>query len=299
MDKKCRFCGGEVFLKFPANQKDLISDPNLFTCTNCGFGSHGPIVECLSCGVIYVDEKITQEKISTYYEVAEDRTYFEEQKAREVTFKRYLNKLEKIFPKKGKLLDVGTNTGLFVKVARDSGWDAIGIEPNKWGVNYAKQNYGINLINKPFDKGVFKPESFDVITMWDVIEHFTEPVIEMKKVYWYLKSGGVFAFSTVDPKSVLARIMGTKWSWYMIMHRVFFDRKSASYYLKDCNFSNAKFSSHWRNLSLGYLATRLAAINLNLSRVAVRLIEILGLSKIIVPYYANDLFDCYVYKKSK
>lgn len=280
---------------FAAN-KSTKKTADQFSCTNCGFGSHGPIVKCQSCRAYYVDEKITQEKISTYYEVAEDTQYFKEQYARKRTFSRYLHKLEQVMLGKGKLLDVGTNTGLFVRLALDDGWGALGIEPNKWAVEYARENYKINLINKPFEQNSFKPDAFDVITMWDVIEHFTNPVVEIAKVYKFLKPGGVFAFSTVDPETPFARVFGTKWSWFMEMHRVFWPRKTAEYYLKKVGFKKIIFKPHFRFLSLGYLATRLAAVSPDLSRIFSTLISQLSISKLVVPYYANDLYDCYAIK---
>lgn len=293
----CRFCKNTSILSlFVSSRFSINKQAAQFACTNCGFGIHGPIVKCGSCGIIYVDEEIEQKKISTYYEVAEDPLYFAEQKAREITFKNYLKKLEKVFPRKGKLLDVGTNTGLFVKLALENSWEALGIEPNKWAGEYAKKNYNIDIISKPFDKGVFEKESFDVITMWDVIEHFTNPISQMKNVFWYLKPGGVFVFSTIDPESLLARLMGAKWSWYMEMHRVFFTRKTAEFYLRKTGFNKIIFKSHFRNLSLGYLSTRLAAINPWVSNLTGNIIRYLRLSKFIVPYYANDLYDCYAFK---
>jgi len=293
----CWFCDQKKIREiFPANKSGSDIRVKQFACTNIGFGSHGQIVRCNHCQIVYVNEQISQQQISTYYEVVDDPVYFLEQKAREITFRNYLNKLEKIFPAKGKLLDVGTNTGLFVKLARENGWDAIGLEPNRWSVDFAKKNYEINLVNKPFDRGVFPKSSFSVVTMWDVIEHFTDPVNEIKKVYDYLSPGGVFAFSTVDPDSFLAKLMGTKWSWYMEMHRVFFNWYSAKYYLEKAGFKNIIFRQHWRNLSLGYLATRFQAISPTLSTMSGKLFSILGLSKTIVPYYANDLFDCYAFK---
>lgn len=297
MNSVCRFCRGKTKLLYtanrPNNKKKDITD---YACTSPSFGLHGPLVRCQNCEIIYLDENDSQEKISTYYKVAEDPVYFAEQPARRLTFQKYLRKLEKYFPNKGKLLDVGTNTGLFVRLALDHGWQAAGLEPNKWAVEYAKKNYRLNLINKPFEKGTFEKGSFSAITMWDVIEHFTDPIAEMEKVYWYLKPGGVFAFSTVDPESLLARAMGTKWSWFMEMHRVFFTQAAAKKYLTEAGFTKIIFISHWRNLSLGYLATRLTAVNTLLSNVATGLISLLGLSKVIVPYYANDLYDCYAFK---
>lgn len=293
----CRFCRkSKIAFLFPSNKQDKNKTPESFACTNCGFGLHGPIVKCLSCQIIYVDEKILQSQISTYYEVAKDPLYFAEQEARQRTFDGYLNRLEKVFPKKGKLLDIGTNTGLFVRLAKNRGWDAFGLEPNHWAVEYAKKNYQINLINKPFEKNNFPKESFDVITMWDVIEHFTDPVSEIKKVYYQLKRDGLFAFSTVNPESLLAKVMGTRWSWYMDMHRVFFSPESAKRYLENTGFKKTTFKSHWRSLSIGYLSSRLIAISQKLSLTTTSLTKLLGVEKKIIPYYANDLYDCYAFK---
>ena len=298
MNTLCRFCKNKALsLLFAPNKNGdggkRIAD---YACTNCAFGIHGPIVRCSNCQIIYVDEELTQEQVSTYYEVANDPLYFAEQGARRLTFQKYLKKLRSFFPKKGKLLDIGTNTGLFVRISLDNGWEATGLEPNKWGTEYAKKNYGITLVNKPFEKGTFKKKSFDVATMWDVIEHFTDPISEMENVFEIIRPGGVFAFSTIDPDSFLAKAMDTRWSWYMEMHKVFFNKASATYYLKKSGFKKVVFTSHWRNLSLGYLATRLEAINPTLSKFASKLISMLQLSKVIIPYYANDLYNCYAFK---
>ncbi len=297
MPNLCHFCHkSQTSLLYPPTQKEDIKNPGLFTCTNCGFGIHGLIVKCPACQIIYVDEKIPQSQISTYYEVAKDPLYFAEQSARGKTFTRYLHRLNIIFPKKGKILDIGTNTGLFVKLAKDDGWDAIGLEPNKWAVGYARKNYGISIINKPFEKNVFPESGFDVVTMWDVIEHFTDPVSEIKKVYWYLKSGGLFAFSTTDPESFLAKVMGTRWSWYMEMHRVFFSHFAAKKYLEKTGFQKIIFKPHFRYLSLGYLATRFAAINPKVANILHQIFISTRIAGQIVPYYANDLYDCYAFK---
>ncbi|MCL4397672.1 class I SAM-dependent methyltransferase [Patescibacteria group bacterium] len=298
MNKDCRFCkSNSLTLLFSSTKKAGAKRKyEDYACTSNSFGIHGPIVKCQNCQIIYVDDDSSQKEISTYYEQSTDPTYFSEQQARKITFEKYLAKLEKQYPQKGKLLDIGTNTGLFVKLALNHGWEAAGLEPNKWAVEYAKKNYNISLINKPFTDKMFKPESFDAITMWDVIEHFTDPVSEIKKVYSCLKPGGVFAFSTVDPQSFLAKIMGTKWSWYMEMHRVFFSRQAAQKYLEQAGFRKIVFTSHWRNLSLGYLATRLEAVNPALEKIAKRFVADAHLDRTIVPYYANDLFDCYAFK---
>lgn len=297
MKEKCRFCGYESVRMLFSPTKGGKKEAAEFSCTNCGFGKHGVIVRCGNCRMVYVGEKISQKRISTYYEVADDPLYFAQQPARRKTFQRYLRRLEEIYPEKGKLLDVGTNTGLFVRLAIDAGWEAVGLEPNRWAAEYAKKNYDITLVNKPFDRKAFPKESFDVVTMWDVIEHFNDPVDQMANVFWYLRPGGVYAFSTVDPESLLAKFSGTHWPWYMEMHRAFLTPKTAEVYLKKAGFRKVVFRAHFRNLSLGYLATRLVAINRTLSEFMGKLFKVLHVDKVIIPYYANDVYDCYAFKQ--
>lgn len=302
MNKICRFCHHpSAFLFYPATNKGGQKLSSHFACTSCtmwGGGVHGPIVKCNNCKILYVDEPITQKEISDFYQQTEDPLYLQEQQARQRTFQHYLNSMEKLFPTKGRLLDVGTNTGLFIKVALESGWDAYGLEPGKQAVEYAKKNFGIKLIAKPFETNTFSPQSFDAITMWDVVEHFTDPIAELKKVYRALRPGGMFAFSTVDPYSFVAKIQGERWPWYMEMHRVLLGRETALKYLREVGFVDIIFTSHWRFFSLGYTAKLWKSISPALASVFEMLGKELGISKVIVPYFAEDLYNCYAFKKS-
>ena len=79
-------------------------------------------------------KELTQEQVSIYYECANDPLYFDEQGSP----KNYISETFKNYQKRSSF-DIGTNTGLFVKIAQDSGWGATGLEPNKWGVEYAKK----------------------------------------------------------------------------------------------------------------------------------------------------------------
>ena len=293
----CPFCKtGKVKKLYSATKDTQERAVNLFTCTNCGFGKHGPINKCATCGIFYVDDAISQQKISEFYEISEDEVYLAEQNAREATFKYYLSKLKRVAKSKGKLLDIGTHTGLFVKLAREEGFKAVGLEPNKQAVQFAASHYGLDLINEPFEKNTFPPNSLDVITMWDVIEHFTDPVVELEKVYKTLKQNGVFAFSTVDPESLVARIWATRWPWYMEMHRVFLSERTARFYLTKVGFKKIIFKPHFRFFSLAYAANRFMMVNSLVSTIASRIAKIPHLGKVLVPYYANDLYDCYAFK---
>lgn len=297
LSTKCYFCRkNKLVLLYPHTTGDVVKIEGEYACTSASFGHHEPIVKCQNCGLVYLDEGILQEELSSYYEI-EDPKYLEEQLARRKTFEHYLRRVESFKPCKGKLLDVGASTGLFVDVALKNGWNAYGVETNKWAVECSKELYGLQMVNDSFKRELFPKESFDVVTMWDVIEHFADPLEEMKNVNWYLKEGGLFAFSTIDAGSVIARLTGSKWSWFMQMHRYYFDKKTIAMFLKKAGFGRIVFRPHFRYLSLGYLSTRVSAYNRILSKSVEEVLKKLRLDRVIIPYYANDLFDCFAYKE--
>lgn len=296
-NNQCRFCGKTTIKKaFDRTNESDKKNPKLFACTNSGFGRHGKIVHCETCDIFYVDDQTDQEEITSYYEACDDTVYFSEQRARERTFNSYLNSIEEKVKRKGRLLDIGTNTGLFLKIARSRGWEVFGVEPSKSSVSFAKKNYQLDLVKSDYKKPLFPESSFDVICMWDVIEHFNDPIKELEKVYYHLKPGGTFVFSTVNPTSFLAKIMGTNWPWYMEMHRIFFSEKSAKFYLEKVGFKDVIFKSHWRFLSSKYLAGRLAAVSKPLSKFLESILSRTKIGKVLVPYYANDLYNCFCTK---
>lgn len=293
----CRFCRQKkAGVIFPQTDYAAGFETDAFNCTNSRFGRHGPIVKCRNCAIVYDDQFLPQSYLDKLYQKNDDTLYFQEQQARKATFHRYLRKIEVLRPNKGTLLDIGTGTGLFVHLAGNSGWHATGLEPNKKASSYAKNNYHLNLINTPFENTDFGNRKFDVITMWDVLEHFFDPVKIIQKVYQLLAKDGLFVFSTVDPQSLFAKMFGTRWPWYMPMHRVFFSKKAALYYLREAGFSEVVFRPHWRYLSLQYLASRTSAVNSQLSSILVKLTKTFRLANYLIPYYANDLYDCYAFK---
>src|SRR5690606_22840080 len=94
-----------------------------------------------------------------------------------------LNDLQKA---KGNLLDIGAGTGDFLLVAKQNGWNAIGIEPSEKAKAIAQQK-GVELKSNLSE---FEDHSFDVITMWHVLEHVPNLENQIKDLKRLLKSNG-------------------------------------------------------------------------------------------------------------
>ena len=205
-------------------------------------GNFGRIVKCCNCGLVYKDpvEKDIKEK----YGRLDDKDYLRSKEARIEKFKIDLSKIQK-YKKEGKILDIGCGHGLFLGVAKDRGWDAYGIELSKEVCKYGR-SLGLNIINKGLEETNFKENSFDVITLWDVIEHVENPSETLKLSNHILKKGGIIVFSTPNIGSLFAKIMGKKW-WNLVnMHLYYFDKKTIKKILEKNGFIVLKITSYPR-----------------------------------------------------
>lgn len=272
-----------------------------FNCTSPDYGRHYRIVQCTKCGFIYANPRSNPSEVLDAYISVEDPLYIEEQEGRRRTFKKHLEPLHQITGEPGgrKLLDVGAYTGIFVNVARAAGWQAEGIEPSHWGVAQAAK------AGNPVKQGTlasdgFEPESFDVITMWDVIEHFDDPSQELNRAFNLLKPGGVIVVHTIDVGSLTARLMGERWPFLMEMHIVFFSRATLRAMLERVGFTYIRDHTQGRYLRLGYLAGRVtAAFGIWVGKPLEKLISALGLAGTPVPINTLDLFTAYARKPAK
>ena len=106
---------------------------------------------------------------------------------------------------RGKLLDVGCGAGAFLSLAKQRGWDVSGVELSPGLTRVCRENTQTDIANLSFEQVDLPPDTYDVIAMWDLIEHVIDPVFCIQKVRQLLKPGGVALFCTPDEDSLLAR----------------------------------------------------------------------------------------------
>lgn len=265
-----------------------------FTCTNPGYGHHPQIVQCNRCGFVYANPRLGADELIDAYAAVEDETYVQERLGRELTFRKHLQGMEKrVGAGNGRsLLDVGAYIGVFVEVARQAGWDACGVEPSSWAAAYAREQ-GLPVIHGTQDAPELQGRQFDVITMWDVIEHVADPAAEMARAYTLLKPGGWLVIHTMDIDSLTARLMGSRWPWFMDMHIHYFSQKTMRQMLEKNGFCVQWSGLQGRYLRMHYLVSRIAAFNGLLGKIAGGLIHGLRLGGIAVPVNFGDLFTVY------
>lgn len=124
---------------------------------------------------------------------------------------------------KGKILDIGAGTGDFLVAARNDGWETIGIEPSKKAKQIAI-NKGVEFAES---LSILENNSFDVITMWHVLEHvpnLDEYIIELKRL---LKPSGAIIIAVPNFKSFDAHYYGKFWAAYDVPRHIWHFSKIA------------------------------------------------------------------------
>ena len=175
--------------------------------------------------------KPSLEKLPSYYE-SED--YISHTDGKRSFFERMYHLIKNIALKnkvklinaqsqKGKLLDIGAGTGDFLVVAKNDGWETTGIEPSKKAKSIAI-NKGVNFVDNLSD---LKNHSFDVITMWHVLEHvpnLDEYIIELKRL---LKPTGTILIAVPNFKSFDAEYYGRFWAAFDVPRHIWHFSKTA------------------------------------------------------------------------
>jgi len=171
------------------------------------------IVRCNICGLAYVNpQPETGETFREYQEFYKER-FSPKKKSKLRDARREIKRIKKLFSGREmfSLLDIGCGCGFLLKVAQDNGWDATGIDMCEWEVEYAKKEFGVKVEVKLFSDVNFSEESFNVITMFDLIEHLSDPMKGLKKCFNLLSCNGVLIVGTPDFGHPKARKKGEKW----------------------------------------------------------------------------------------
>lgn len=297
----CNLCGSddaeEMFPSTLDGRTSAIPEIAAFSCTNSTYGIHLPIVRCRVCGLVYTNPRREARAIRDTYEQVVDITYLQESRGRELTFGRHLRALEAIVAPTNnrRLLDIGCYTGVFLEIAEGRGWQTWGVEPSHWAANEARQR-GLRVFTGTLAEAGFSDGHFDVVTMWDVIEHLTVPLDDLREIHRVLKPWGLLCIHILDIESPIARIMGQRWPWLMEMHLYYFSQQTLFRMLEQGGFQPLEARTQGRFLRLGYLASRLEALKVPGMRAVRAILEWTGLNGVAMPVNLGDLFTAHARK---
>lgn len=210
------------------------------------------LFECKKCKLVTLEPKLSADELEKFYpkeyisfplSISSERNIFSKIDRQFGVDKRVARILRKQkIP--GKILDIGCATGVFLNEMKNKGWESYGIEPNAFAANYAKDQFGLKITNISFEESNFSGSFFDVITMWDVLEHVISPDWVLQEIYRILKPNGLLVISMPNSDSIDRKIFGKYWAgWDIPRHNNVFNSKNINSYLSKFNFHLEEISS--------------------------------------------------------
>jgi SAM-dependent methyltransferase len=180
------------------------------------------LVVCTQCGQHYCDPAPTPAEIMGFYQGdwhQELRNAGETERIFGSKFERYRDWIVS-FLRSGRSIDIGTATGLFPSLLKAAGFDAQATEYNRASAEWGAAHYGIEIRVGGLELISSEPNSFDLITMTDVLEHTEHPLHALQSASKSLKPRGYMLITFPDIRSVeshyqrnLARLTGRQWLW--------------------------------------------------------------------------------------
>ena len=179
------------------------------------------IMVCEDCGLLYTTPKPSDEKLGDYYKSDEYYSHQENKKGfipRVYEAVKSVNLKHKIAiatqgKEPGWLLDIGCGVGDFLHYAEQNGWQCTGAEPSEDAASIAKKRIKAEIM-LPKDLEKLPDESFDVITMWHVLEHVSDLQWQVNQLNRLLKKGGRLVIALPNFRSYDAQYYKDKWAAY-------------------------------------------------------------------------------------
>jgi 2-polyprenyl-3-methyl-5-hydroxy-6-metoxy-1,4-benzoquinol methylase len=237
----------------------------------------------------YVSPRLKAQAVIEGYAEGADEQFVSQALGREITFRKCLDLIERAWSRTpGRLLDIGTGGGSFPHVAATRGWKAEGCEPNRWLCEWARQNYGLPIRPGTVFEQNYPSRSFDVVTLWDVLEHTPDPRKELAEAHRLLAADGLLVVNYPDIGSWIARLMGNSWVFLLDVHLYYFTRSTIAKLLEDSGFHVATIRPHFQRLGLSYILHRATPYAGPLARTARALVDMVGIGDRQVPYWMGQ-----------
>lgn len=148
-------------------------------------------------------------------------------------------RLEKIrrYATQGTLLDIGCGGGQFLVFLRENGWQVAGIEVNEEMATYGRESLNLNIKTGDLQEAGFSENTFDVITLFHVLEHIQDPIVTLRECYRILKPGGLLVIAVPNFNSWQSRWTRKHWFHLDVPHHLHhFSAKTLQNFLEENSF---------------------------------------------------------------
>ncbi|MFT7695641.1 MAG: SAM-dependent methyltransferase [Candidatus Latescibacterota bacterium] len=192
----------------PANFSVEALNPEVFSARRLPDRVHYRMARCNTCGLVRSDPVAHPDLLAQLYQRSEF-TYASHTEDLRRTYGRYLRRLERHRVRKGSLLEIGCGNGFFLGEALDQGYAEVhGVEPSSDAIAHADERVRKQIVCDMMRPGLFAPASFDVICLFQVFDHISDPHAVIEECARILRPGGLVLFFQHNIRAVSARLLG-------------------------------------------------------------------------------------------
>jgi len=199
----CRVCGSDqVYLRFRLKTFDIMK------CRHCEVAYMAAVPSEQEIAALYSSDYY-QKRFEYYFNNIVSNPDGGKLDSNTRSFRLALDRLQSLRPDKGRLLDLGCGLGIFLKLAREQGWDTVGVDISSYAAEYGRREFGLDIRQAARLQDAGLPaHSFDVITLWDSLEHFAAPLSQLREVSRLLRPGGVVMLDTPNEDALMRALAG-------------------------------------------------------------------------------------------
>jgi len=271
------------------------------------------LVQCSRCGVWYFNPRLDETAILDIYRgdyyanqsvlrqegiVYGYYDYFGDRDSIQRDFAHRLRVIER-HVHRGRALDVGCAYGFLLELLAERGWRAEGIEINPEATRFARDELGLDVTKRRFEDHEAPDGAYELIAMFDVLEHLPHPKDALVKAHRMLADDGLLAVCTVNMDNFVVRWQGPKWEDVRRAHTHLwlFSDSVMRQLLKDTGFDIVEVASWRKQFEVEFALRRCSPYSPRLCGLLSRLAERAGIehAKIHVSsrsklcYYARKL----------
>ena len=232
------------------------------------------IWECSDCSVLFTHPQPSKEQLGKYYDTPDYLSHNTKQNGLlgkiYAALRNYnINGKYKMVSRhiqQGRLLDIGCGTGELLHYFVKKGWEGMGIEPNASARKFARDNYGLTIEGEE-ELEQLPEKSFDVVSMWHVLEHVPDVHERMEQVSRVLKDQGIAVIALPNPASPDAAYYKKYWAAYDVPRHLFhfpakaFVRLAEAHHFRLVEILPLKLDAYYVSLlSERYLENRLPIV---------------------------------------
>jgi 2-polyprenyl-3-methyl-5-hydroxy-6-metoxy-1,4-benzoquinol methylase len=283
----CIICGHNDWTQWIVPKRKDIPAAELYGAA-AGVSGTQSLIKCESCSFIIEFPRLPDAEIISGYISAGNSGHDSQYVQRVKSFEKTLKRIGSLVPKApARVLDIGCAGGAFVEASGNLGYQSEGVEPAADLVDSAIRR-GLSVRRGTAETlSEVLTEKYDLVSLWDVIEHVLDPEATLDSAIKLLNVDGVLVVNIPDIGTPLARFVGKRNWWISSVHIYHFSAKHITRLLENRGLKIVGKKMFFQTLTLGYLLEIAVQMRVPLSRIVSK-ISPESWKTLPIPYYASQ-----------